>query len=329
MQPHIARHLAIEDIVVDVAHADETVVAVYADVAECSQVAGSSGHVEGVEHSGEGRERVGARCFHLTHDVDRDGARLSERQVDAAAAVACAERAFDACLGLADAESSHIDRSEFLDDNLSVGRDGAVVSLLRSPIDIDRHGIARPEHIALWRGDVHGRLKGEVLVVEDVASEDLFLALFLFFENLVEPFDGVLAGHHAQRRLHLQEVLVVLVVFVLPGGHALQSLAAVGVALLVLRHRLLPHLVACLPVVGAKPAVAVVGAGLPEPGLRHLPLILFLDTAYLVDVDTVLHEFHHNLFLRGSLFDFALDHLGYLVVGHRRLGFHADGAQGE
>ena len=53
-QTHVARHLAVKNIVVNVGLRDEAVVAINLDVAQCSQVVGSSSHVQSMENRSEG-----------------------------------------------------------------------------------------------------------------------------------------------------------------------------------------------------------------------------------------------------------------------------------
>ena len=159
VQPHVARHLPVEDVVVDVADRDEAVVSVNLYVAQRAYVVGAAGHVEGVEHRGECRQGVGARLHDLAHDIDRHRPRLSERQVDAARLVARAERGAQPCLGRRHGESSHAYGAVALDHDVAVGRHGAVHRLLRRAIDVHRHLVAGAEHVVLWRGNVHQRLK--------------------------------------------------------------------------------------------------------------------------------------------------------------------------
>lgn len=130
VQPYVAGHLAVEDIVVDVAHAHQSAVAVNLDVAQRTDVVGATGHIEGVEHSGEGRQGIGARGVDLTHDVDRHGTGLAQREVDAARAVAAAECGAQACLGSCHGQTAHVHGAVALDDDVAVGSHRAVDAAL-------------------------------------------------------------------------------------------------------------------------------------------------------------------------------------------------------
>ena len=79
-QADVARLLAVEDIVIDIDRRYEFVVAIDLDVAQRSDVADALGHVERVEHGGEGGQRDGARRIHLAHHVHGDGARVAQRE---------------------------------------------------------------------------------------------------------------------------------------------------------------------------------------------------------------------------------------------------------
>ena len=85
----------------------------------------------------------------------------------------------------------------------------------------------------MWRGDVHDGFEAEILVGEDVASKDLVLVFALLVEQLFEQF-GRVDGHDiADLLLHLQEVLVVFVVLLLPFRGTLNTSCGGGIALLV------------------------------------------------------------------------------------------------
>ena len=77
VQPYVPCHLAVQDIIVDVAHADEVVPAVYLDVSQRSEVVRSTGHVQGMKYGRECRQGVSAWHFYLSHDVDGDCTGLS------------------------------------------------------------------------------------------------------------------------------------------------------------------------------------------------------------------------------------------------------------
>ena len=56
-----------------------------------------------------------------------------------------------------------------------------VVSIvfLRRSVYVYNHRVARSQPVVLGGGDVHGRLESQVLVVKDVAPENLVFFLFL------------------------------------------------------------------------------------------------------------------------------------------------------
>ena len=83
--------------------------------------------------------------------------------------------------GLSHGETTNLDGTKVLYDSLSVWSDGGLYAFLRSPIDIDKHHIARPQHIVLRRSHVHGWLEGQALLLKQVVTEDLLLSLFLIF----------------------------------------------------------------------------------------------------------------------------------------------------
>ena len=66
----VARQTAVLQVVVDVDVANEAVASVNFYVSERTEVAGTSGRIEGVEGGGECRQRVGSRSLHLSHDVN-------------------------------------------------------------------------------------------------------------------------------------------------------------------------------------------------------------------------------------------------------------------
>ena len=120
-QTHVARLLAIEDIVVDVDRRHQLVVTIHLDVAQRTDVADALGHVECVEHGGERRQRVGAGLVHLAHHVDGDGACLAQREQNLTALVAGTQRGFHPRIGLRNGQAAHLHRAEVLDVDVAVG----------------------------------------------------------------------------------------------------------------------------------------------------------------------------------------------------------------
>ena len=87
----VARSAAVKDVVVDVDGRDESVVAVYLDVTQRTDVVDTTGHVQGIEYCCKGAEGIGARSVHLAHDVDQYRARLSYGELNLTALVAGAK----------------------------------------------------------------------------------------------------------------------------------------------------------------------------------------------------------------------------------------------
>ena len=113
-----------------------------------------------MEDRGKGREGVCTGDRDLTHDIDRDGACLTNRHLDARTAIALAQLILDLLVGLRDRETGNMDGTKIVDDNRAIGRNLELVGLLRGAIDIDEHLVARANDITRRRGNVHGWLKG-------------------------------------------------------------------------------------------------------------------------------------------------------------------------
>ena len=268
-----------------------------------------------MEHRGKCRQRVGAWSLHLAHHVHHDGACLAHGEPYLAAAVARTQRRAQLRIGLCHSHSCHLHRSESLYSHRSVGAHGALNSLLRSTVNVNEHSVARPQTVVLRCGDVHVWLEGEHLVVEDVASEHLALAALL-----VEHFKRV-GQHVTQLVVDGHKVLVRLVIGMASLASTLHPLRCAALRL----QTFLLHLPCILLL-----SVAVVHAhsrgdtGAVVNGSQSLVFLHAVDgvlhAAYLVDVNTTLHQFRYNLCLRSSLLIFSCHELHNLLVGHRRLG---------
>ena len=66
-----------------------------------------------------------------------------------------------------------MDGTKVADDNRAIRRNLELVGLLRGTIDIDEHLVARTYDITRRGGNVHGWLKGERTLVEDITAEHL------------------------------------------------------------------------------------------------------------------------------------------------------------
>ena len=117
----VARLLAVEDIVIDINRRNEFVVAIDLDVTQRTDVADAIGHIEGVEHRGEGRQRVGSGRFHLVHHVHGDGTRLSDGEFHPTALISTSQRRTQARVGLFYGHSADIHGTETIDVHVSVG----------------------------------------------------------------------------------------------------------------------------------------------------------------------------------------------------------------
>ena len=200
--------------------------------------------------------------------------------------------------------------SEALDVDVAVGAHRTFNLLGRCAVDVDEYGVARAEHIVLRRCHVHAGLEGEVFAVENVASEHFLLLFLALLEDFFEHGNGIHGHQSAQLHLHLQEVVVVLVVGVAPHAFALHALRGHFLGFLLRR-------VLARAVVGL--AHGFVGHH-AQSGLLFLAVGNLLHAPNLLDVHAALHEFRHDLFLRGAGLVFFQHEANHLVVGHRRLG---------
>ena len=66
--------------------------------------------------------------------------------------------------------------------DITIGRDRQLFASLGIAIDIDDELVTRAQHIVLRGGNVHHRLEGQVLVVEDIATEDFLAGCLLYTE---------------------------------------------------------------------------------------------------------------------------------------------------
>ena len=286
-QADVARLLAVEDIVVDVDRRDEFVAAIHLDVTQRTDIADALRHVEGVEHGGECRQRIGARRLYLTHHVHGDGARLAQRELNLAALIAGTERRPHTGIGLRHREAAHLHGTEAFNVDVAIGAYGGFNLACRSSIDVDVDCIARAKHVVLRGRDVHTGFKCQFLVVEDVATEHLLLLLLAVGKNLLQQGDGVHRHQPTQLQLHLQEVVVFFIV---------------GVLLVALTlHAQVRHLSSLLLRLGLASAVVGLAHGLVlHHAQSRLVLLAFgnlLHTTNLLNVNTTLHELRHNLFL--------------------------------
>ena len=65
-------------------------IAIDLDITQGTEIADTTCHVKGMEHSGESTEGIGAGGLDLTHDIHHDGACLSDIDIEATALIASA-----------------------------------------------------------------------------------------------------------------------------------------------------------------------------------------------------------------------------------------------
>ena len=126
----------------------------------------------------KGTQGVSTRGLDLAHDIDQDGTRLTDGHLDVRTLIVSAQMAAHLVLSGRDRETCHMHRTVVGHIDITIGRDRQLFASLGIAIDIDDELVTRTQHIVLRGGNVHHRLEGQVLVVEDIATED-FLALFL------------------------------------------------------------------------------------------------------------------------------------------------------
>ena len=90
-QADITAELTIQDIVIYVDSANQTVVAINLDVTQCTDIVRTASHIQSMEYRCKCCQRIGTWCLDFTHDVNRDGASLTYRQANLTAAIACTQ----------------------------------------------------------------------------------------------------------------------------------------------------------------------------------------------------------------------------------------------
>ena len=188
----------------------------------------------------------------------------------------------------------------------TVGRYRALDGLLRGTIDVDEHGIAGPQTVVVGGGNVHVGLKGEFLVVEQVVTVYLLLLALQLLHKVLIHRDGVAGEPFVEFVLKLEEILVVFVPGAGNGGLVRMYLHALVIArgvfdvvfqtVVVLRVLIL-RLLLLLAVARA----VVARLGVVRHGAKTFflgqALVFLAHTSDLRDVDTTLHQLHHDLLL--------------------------------
>ena len=114
-----------------------------------------------MEHRRKGGKRIGTRSLDLTHHIDLDGTRLSDRHTDIRTGIIGSQAATHLCLGSGNREACHMHRTKFRYVDITIGRHRQLVAALCIAIDVDDKLVARSQDVVLWRGDVHHWLKGQ------------------------------------------------------------------------------------------------------------------------------------------------------------------------
>ena len=184
---------------------------------------------------------------------------------------------------------------------MAVGRHHTFYRLLRGTVDVDIDGVAGPQAVGLGGGDVHVGLEGELLVAEQVVAVDFLLLLLHTLQQVLIHRDGVGGQPGVELVYEFQVVLVLIVVGALRYLVVLDAVAGV-VAAHVGRDvgyavGILGIVILCLLVAGAVGARLRVGGEAAQSFFLRHALEFLAYAPYLVDVDTALHELHHNLLL--------------------------------
>ncbi len=177
LQTHIARRIAVQQIVVNVKCTNLATLPENSDVAQRAHIADAAGVVQSVESAAQAAKRVGARHSHLAQHMHLYAAVLAQREAYLAVLIILPKGLFHACRRLTDAQSCQSDGTHALNHHCAVGRYRTLESLLSRAPYVDDDGIASSQHIVGGSSHVLPRLKGEQLVVEDIPAEHLRAAL--------------------------------------------------------------------------------------------------------------------------------------------------------
>ena len=182
-QTDVAGHFAVEYVVVDVNRGYLSVVAEHLYVSQCTDVVGSSSHIQCVEYSGKSRQGVGSRCHHLAHDVHRYCLCLSYGEFHTRAFVSCSYGALEFLVCLVNGQSCQFYWSIAFHHYRAVRCHHTLYGLLGCAVYVDVNRIARSQTVVLRCGNVHVWLEVELRVVENVATKHFFLVLQLFLKE--------------------------------------------------------------------------------------------------------------------------------------------------
>ena len=88
LQADVTGQATIEDVLIDIDYRHQTALTIDLDITQSSQIVGTTGHIQGMEHRGKSTQGIGTGGLDLTHHVDQDAAGVAQRQLQAAALIA-------------------------------------------------------------------------------------------------------------------------------------------------------------------------------------------------------------------------------------------------
>ena len=82
LQTDITCQTAIENKLIDIDGSNEAALTVDLNGTECTEIADTACHIQGMEHSGKGTEGIGAGHLNLTHHINHNGTGLANSYLD-------------------------------------------------------------------------------------------------------------------------------------------------------------------------------------------------------------------------------------------------------
>ena len=99
LEADVTCQTTIQDILVDIDNGDKAATTKNLDITQGTKVLDASSGIKGMEDAGKGTEMVGTRRLHFAHDVDEDGARLSNTDLQTGTAITGAQTGTDLGVG--------------------------------------------------------------------------------------------------------------------------------------------------------------------------------------------------------------------------------------
>ena len=90
MQHDITCQTTIQDILVDIHNGYQFSSTIYLDVTQGTEIADTTGTIQGVEHGSKGTEGIGTRGLYLAHHIDHDGTGLTNGELQVTAGILAA-----------------------------------------------------------------------------------------------------------------------------------------------------------------------------------------------------------------------------------------------